>query len=375
MATGDLRGCLRKLDQQLRLLNYSREVDYAGLAKGDPSSFLPIVSHAFVSYSSHLAEHLVGFGAELAGKNDLRFVESVYKVLRDLFNYKPVLTKQQFLQFGYAERKVNILCDIIGFVAKKHKELSKAHKSKFQPQNKRPFLLSDKHSKPERPLPERPLPETTISQTKALSGRPYAERHINPARVPSVSASSASDSEGSERDSSARGDGIATAPSVPPVMADSREWKSVETRLAECQCRLEKLSAVEGRLEMLERRMAGKVTIDRGDWENLVSRVLLLETELALRSRQELSARSVKEKQASKSQDTAETRSETPETLRQGSSGYSSVLSSDTSPSATDINSFVLTEVSKATTKERLERITSMMEETAALLKCTEKPV
>nr|XP_015200911.1 PREDICTED: centrosomal protein of 44 kDa [Lepisosteus oculatus] len=128
MATGDLKGSLRKLDQHLRLLNYPREVDYTGLAKGDPSAFLPVVSHAFISYSSYLAEHLVGFGVELAGKNDLRFIESVYKVLRDLFHYKPILTKQQFLQFGYAERKISILCDIISFVTKKHKELSNKHK-------------------------------------------------------------------------------------------------------------------------------------------------------------------------------------------------------------------------------------------------------
>lgn len=41
------------------------------------------MSYAFVSYSSHVAEHLLGLGVELAGKNDLRFVETAYKVSHD----------------------------------------------------------------------------------------------------------------------------------------------------------------------------------------------------------------------------------------------------------------------------------------------------
>lgn len=52
----------------------------------------------------------------------------VFQVLRDLFSYKPLLTKQQFLQFGFAERKISLLCDIIGFVLEKHKQLTKGTK-------------------------------------------------------------------------------------------------------------------------------------------------------------------------------------------------------------------------------------------------------
>ncbi|MGH0164934.1 UNVERIFIED_CONTAM: hypothetical protein FKN15_048257 [Acipenser sinensis] len=197
MATGDLKGCLRKLHQQLRSLNYDRDVDYAGLARGDPASLLPILSHAFISYSSYLAEHLVGCRVELAGKNDLRFIETVYKVLRDEFHYKPVLSKQQILQCGYAERKINILCDIIGFVTKKHKELA----------------------------------------------------HLDKAAIENV------------------------------------QLKSLELQLAECQNKLQKLLVMEERLKAVEQEMTGKVIIDRKDWNNLVSRVVLLETELILRSR------------------------------------------------------------------------------------------
>ncbi|RXM98769.1 Centrosomal protein of 44 kDa [Acipenser ruthenus] len=55
----------------------------------------------------------------VVGGNDVQC-----QVLRDQFHYKPVLSKQQILQCGYAERKINILCDIISFVTKKHKELA-----------------------------------------------------------------------------------------------------------------------------------------------------------------------------------------------------------------------------------------------------------
>ncbi|MBN3326614.1 CEP44 protein, partial [Atractosteus spatula] len=318
MATGDLKGSLRKLDQHLRLLNYPREVDYTGLAKGDPSAFLPVVSHAFISYSSYLAEHLVGFGVELAGKNDLRFIESVYKVLRDLFHYKPILTKQQFLQFGYAERKISILCDIISFVTKKHKELSNTHKSKLQPKNKAP--TNEPQLKAEKILPETPMPQPVhymfgvpgdvlcfvfcffrfLCKLRAialsslmfcLQKKPFVERHVsNTARSRSGSSSSASDAEELDSHSCASEEetvkGLMILPSLLQEAAESWKLKCLESQLMECQKKLERFSVFEERLKVLEREMAGKVIIDRKEWDNLVSRVVLLETEMVLRSRQ-----------------------------------------------------------------------------------------
>uniref|UniRef100_A0A672PLB8 Centrosomal protein of 44 kDa n=1 Tax=Sinocyclocheilus grahami TaxID=75366 RepID=A0A672PLB8_SINGR len=128
MATGDLKACLRKLEASL-------------LAVGDPSACLPIVSFAFTSFSPSLTDHLVDYGVELTGLSDLRFIENVYKVLRDVFSYKPLLTKQQFLQFGFTERKVIILCDIIGLVLNKHKELTKESKHVSKPK-RRPHFKS-----------------------------------------------------------------------------------------------------------------------------------------------------------------------------------------------------------------------------------------
>ncbi|XP_071263529.1 centrosomal protein of 44 kDa isoform X3 [Salvelinus alpinus] len=304
MSTGDLKGCLRKLDAQLRALKYPREVDYNGtelaqewqqagvsasartvrrrlledglvsrratkkpllsrkntrdrlifcksLAKGDPSAFLPIVSYAFISYSPHLAEHLVGFGVELTGKNDLRFIECIYKVLRDLFHYKPVLTKQQFLQFGYAERKTCILCDVIALALQKHKELSKGNK----PKPRARFQASSSDSKSE-----------------AL---PFQAETMNPMATTYQSDTNTHKLTG-------------LRPPFQDLVVEGR-LAELEAQLLQVQTGLGRLSALEQRLELLEKASAGRITIDKHQWENLESRVLLLETRLTLATAQESS--------------------------------------------------------------------------------------
>lgn len=94
MATGDLKRSLRNLEQVLRSLNYPQEVDCVGLVKGDVAASLPIISYSLTSYSPYVAELLVESNLELTAKNDLRFIDTVYKLLRDHFNYKPILTKK-----------------------------------------------------------------------------------------------------------------------------------------------------------------------------------------------------------------------------------------------------------------------------------------
>uniref|UniRef100_A0AAY5KMJ1 Centrosomal protein of 44 kDa n=1 Tax=Esox lucius TaxID=8010 RepID=A0AAY5KMJ1_ESOLU len=282
MSTGDLKGCLRKLDAQLRALKYPREVDYNGLSKGDPAAFLPIVSYAFVSFSPHLAEHLVGFGVELTGKSDLRFLEAVYKVLRDLFHYKPALSKQQFLQFGFAERKTCVLCDVIAFALQKHKELGKLGK----PKPRARFQAWSSESKSE----VVPFQGYTIKPTaSALSlSRPLVERHLG--RGVLVSSSMPSEDEESqeeEEDDLEKCPGVeesleqvSTLPQTDPAVEG--RLVALEAQMQEVQARLGRLLTLVQRMDLLERSSAGPVTVDKRQWENLESRVLLLETRLAL---------------------------------------------------------------------------------------------
>ncbi|XP_062292451.1 centrosomal protein of 44 kDa [Scomber scombrus] len=126
LSTGDVQGCLRKLETLLRVIKYPGDVDYSGLSKGDPSAFLPIVGFTLTSFSPPFAEQLVEAGLELTGKSDLRFTDTLYKVLRDIFHYKPILTKQQFLQWGFSQRKISVVCDIINLVLQRHNQMKKS---------------------------------------------------------------------------------------------------------------------------------------------------------------------------------------------------------------------------------------------------------
>uniref|UniRef100_A0A8C8S4E8 Centrosomal protein of 44 kDa n=1 Tax=Pelusios castaneus TaxID=367368 RepID=A0A8C8S4E8_9SAUR len=368
MATGDLKGSLRKLEQGLRLLNYPRDVDYTGLVKGDPAAFLPIISYSFTSFSTYVAELLVESDIELMAKSDLRFIEAIYKLLRDLFQYKPVLTKQQFLQCGFAERKIQIVCDIISSVMKKHKELSNMNKAKSQTRKKPRSFKSESEANCEKLLAD------SVSRTVIFPQNPQVERHPDSKVNEHVLHDSAVPvDEDSEEESCVADDVLEVCEQV---TEDTSQIELLKIQLAECQEKLHKLNWMEDKLHVLEERLKGKVIIAEKDWNNLLSRVLLLETQLLLQSKKnDLSTEfnNINEEHTSSRNMTPlspdiERKEEMTECLHQ-TSGYSSLLSTDPSPKAATINYHGLTEISKETTRQRMERISKMIEETSELLK------
>ncbi|XP_009582025.1 PREDICTED: centrosomal protein of 44 kDa [Fulmarus glacialis] len=366
MATGDLKGSLRKIEQGLRLLNYPRDVDYTVLVKGDPAAFLPIISYSFTSFSTYIAELLVKCDVELTAKSDLRFIEAIYKLLRDQFQYKPILTKQQFLQFGFAERKMQIVCDIINCVVKKHKELSNSNKVKSQTRKKLRSFKYGVWSNCDNVLTD---PSGSALNSKQ---KPQVERHsgnevsddLHPLPLPAQG--------GNEEELYLDHDIVEVK--CEQVIEDNCQIEFLKSQLADCQEKLHKLDCMEDKLHVLEEKLKGKVIIDEKDWNNLLSRVLLLETELLLQSKKrDLSAEfsNISQECTSSripvSPDT-ERKEEMPESLHQ-LSGYSSLLPTDPSPKAMTINSHGLTDISKETTRQRMERISKIIEETSELLK------
>ncbi|XP_049688376.1 centrosomal protein of 44 kDa isoform X1 [Accipiter gentilis] len=367
MATGDLKGSLRKIEQGLRLLNYPRDVDYTVLVKGDPAAFLPIISYSFTSFSTYIAELLVKCNVELTAKSDLRFIEAIYKLLRDQFQYKPILTKQQFLQFGFAERKMQIVCDIINCVVKKHKELSNSNKKvKSQTRKKLRSFKYEVWSNCDNVLAD---PSGSGLNCKQ---KPQVERHsgnevncdLHPLPLPAQG--------GHEEELYLDRDVVEVK--CEQVIEDNSQIEFLKSQLADCQEKLHKLDWMEDKLYVLEEKLKGKVIIDEKDWNNLLSRVLLLETELLLQSKK----RDLPTEFGNVSQECTSSRipvspgterkEEMPESLHQWS-GYSSLLSTDPSPKAMTINSYDLTDVSKETTRQRMERISKIIEETSELLK------
>ncbi|XP_078222376.1 centrosomal protein of 44 kDa isoform X10 [Callithrix jacchus] len=221
------------------------------LIKGDTAASLPIISYSFTSYSPYVTELIMESNVELIAKNDLRFIDAVYKLLRDQFNYKPILTKKQFIQCGFAERKIQIVCDILNCVMKKHKELSSLQKKKA-------VVIRHLYIEDNVNIPEDTLSAVTeVNEAVTASDLNAAEIKMPEIKVPEIEA---------ERQD------ISVNPEI----------TALQTMLAECQENLKKLTLIEKRLDCLEQKMKGKVMVDEKTWTNLLSRVTLLETEMLL---------------------------------------------------------------------------------------------
>ena len=124
MTTGDIKNNIRKLISELKQVSYDiHAIDYHALIHGIPSAFLPIIHHTLLDYSHDIASYLAKRSYQLYAKNDLRFVETVYKILLQEFSYKPSLTKEQFLALGFAERKIILITDIVKFCREKNKSI------------------------------------------------------------------------------------------------------------------------------------------------------------------------------------------------------------------------------------------------------------
>ncbi|XP_053441340.1 centrosomal protein of 44 kDa isoform X3 [Nycticebus coucang] len=357
---------------------------------------------------------------ELIAKNDLRFIDAVYKLLRDQFNYKPILTKKQFIQCGFAEWKIQIVCDILNCVIRKHKELSGLDKTSSQQRKKSSSSKSE-------PLNNEKIPAEAIGVDITgrflTSGKKKAVviRHlynedsvdrpedIGISTVTGVSeAVAVSDLKPAE----------IKIPEVkgPEIKAEQQDIKVspeiiiLQTMLAECQEKLKKLTWIEKRLEYLEENMKGKVMVNEKTWTHLLSRITLLETEMLLskkihllqsycgshRNIYQISHCFIKSKKFpptsgfqfwtdgciefnEMSEDYTscsdmdlpnldrKIKGERPVSIPL-SSGYSSV-STDSTPRASTIH-YCLNEISQETTIQKMERMKKMFEETAELLKC-----
>ncbi|KAI8815789.1 Centrosomal spindle body, CEP44-domain-containing protein [Fimicolochytrium jonesii] len=126
MATGDLRNNLLKVDGDLRRLRYGGSLDLYAASKGDPVALLPLIHFVLLDYSPELSLYLTTKGfCDLSTKRDIRFMEAVYKMLRDEFDYRPQITRDQFFSTGFAERKLIFISDLIRMVEQKTRDLKR----------------------------------------------------------------------------------------------------------------------------------------------------------------------------------------------------------------------------------------------------------
>ncbi|XP_041473120.1 centrosomal protein of 44 kDa-like [Lytechinus variegatus] len=125
MATGDVKGNIKSLQTELKRAKYPKELDYISLAKGSPKEFLPIMHFMLCDYSRPVSQLILDRKIDLAAKNDQKFMEAVYKVLRDLFHYVPRITGPQFFSRGFAEHKILLTREVVSMVRNKHKDLTR----------------------------------------------------------------------------------------------------------------------------------------------------------------------------------------------------------------------------------------------------------
>jgi len=130
LSTGDVQNFLRKLQTELRLIKF-RDVDYKSLQTGNPCEFLKIYHYVFVDYNPLFAKALLDkCNCDFYGKTDSHFMDALYRALRDYFSYKPPITKEQFFTTGFAERKLQMCCDIISLVRQEYREIPLAQQPK-----------------------------------------------------------------------------------------------------------------------------------------------------------------------------------------------------------------------------------------------------
>nr|XP_057947660.1 centrosomal protein of 44 kDa isoform X2 [Doryrhamphus excisus] len=276
MFSGDVRSCLRKLDTLLRVIKYPGHVDYSGLSKGELSAFLPILTFILTTVSPSFAEQLVESGLELNGKTDMRFIDTLYKILRDIFHYKPILSKQQFLQRGFPQGKMSTICDIIDLVLQRHNELKKPRVR---------YPVSHKGTRRE--------DHPSVAKLDIVCASPLVVNHMQNDDSPPchiVTKPSHDDIHSHPPEN------VTTQPAEKEQKEDvtflssnmEQRLSALEVQIESLHCGLQRLCALEDRLEKLESRSNTEkkeeefITISKESWENLNDRVLLLETKMEL---------------------------------------------------------------------------------------------
>ncbi|CBZ55281.1 conserved hypothetical protein [Neospora caninum Liverpool] len=169
-APGDLPGSIKKLRAALRRLRYppalhsfvdtasvaSGGFDDESLGRGNVTAFLAILHFLCLQLSEGVWRAFQDRGYDLLYKTDQRFVQTLWKFLRDECHYRPALTVSQFLSpTGFAERKIHLCLDFVHICRQIHNQYAAQHRPRRS--SKSPPLSRDvasRQSKDENCPPE-----------------------------------------------------------------------------------------------------------------------------------------------------------------------------------------------------------------------------
>lgn len=170
---GDKQNTIKKLQSSVKSIKFADKLDFEQVSNGQPKEFLKLYQYLFCEYSPVISAEVTGkHQVELAGKEDKPFMECVYRLIRDMFDYVPKLTRDQFFTTSYAQAKATMAIEIIDLVQKKLKTPQPAGSSSSSSSAAvsvsvaSSALLSSTHDGPLNTSGNGPATATTTSTTK-----------------------------------------------------------------------------------------------------------------------------------------------------------------------------------------------------------------
>lgn len=129
MYSGDSKNSVEKARREIVKLKCCPQVDYDLLLKGNHEMFIGLYRFIFCDYSRKLSKHFLRLGYEMTGMPDRKFMETVYRIMRDVFEIRPSVTQAQFFSPGFGDRKMDMFANVS---AKARELLCKINKPQVQ---------------------------------------------------------------------------------------------------------------------------------------------------------------------------------------------------------------------------------------------------
>ncbi|CEM23376.1 unnamed protein product [Vitrella brassicaformis CCMP3155] len=125
---GTLKQHMDTLKTHLRKINresLTRE-QWMQLQEGVPAVYLSLLHYVVFEWSPYVPAYLLDQGYAFRAAADRKFIDNIYKLLREEFRYEPDLPLSLFFNTGAPLKKLQLLCRTIQHIMAKHHELHKA---------------------------------------------------------------------------------------------------------------------------------------------------------------------------------------------------------------------------------------------------------
>ncbi|KAL5971592.1 Centrosomal protein of 44 kDa [Taenia solium] len=126
----DLKQAVETLRRQLRFFHVGVDVDFHSMILGLSLPFIKLYRHLLCEYDNRVSLFLSSNNFLLSETEDHRFMESLYRICRDVFTMKPPLSLAQFLTNSFAGKKLKMAAEIVKAVGELQKDLCRKTRKK-----------------------------------------------------------------------------------------------------------------------------------------------------------------------------------------------------------------------------------------------------